>query len=210
MAPPATDIYGTVRNRLHIAGYRARRTVKRPLLTRQHKQERLGWCQARRRWNLANWRKVHWSDESRFLLSMTDGRARVWRQTNTAYVQRNILEQISFGSGSIMVWGCMSHDCKLDLVTVRGNLNAEQYQEGILNGHVVPHFDDHPLLTRPIFMDDNARPHRAHAVADFLRQEAITTLPWPARSPDLNPLEHILGLSWYPSTSEGPTSSELA
>ena len=65
--------------------------------------------------------------------------------------------------------------------------------EGILNGHVVPDFDDHPLLTRPtcIFMDHNARPHRAHAVADFLGQEAITTLPWPARSPDLNPLEHI-------------------
>ena len=52
---------GTVRNRLHSAGYRARRPVKRPLLTRQHKQKRLGWCQARRRWNVANWRKVHWS-----------------------------------------------------------------------------------------------------------------------------------------------------
>ena len=82
---------GTVRNRLHSAGYRVRRPIKRPLLTRQHKQGRLGWCQARRRWNLANWRKVHWSDESRFFLSMTDGRARVWRQANTAYVQRNIL-----------------------------------------------------------------------------------------------------------------------
>ncbi len=57
---------GTVRNRLHSAGYRVRRPIKRPLLTRQHKQGRLGWCQARRRWNLANWRKVHWSDESRF------------------------------------------------------------------------------------------------------------------------------------------------
>lgn len=40
-------------------------------------------------------------------------------------------------------------------------------------------------------MDDNARPHRAHAVTDFLQREAVNTLPWPAMSPDLNPLEHI-------------------
>jgi hypothetical protein len=41
---------------------------------------------------MASWRKVHWSDESRFLLHVTDGRARVWRQPNTAYAARNILE----------------------------------------------------------------------------------------------------------------------
>jgi hypothetical protein len=26
---------------------------------------------------------------------------------------------------------------------------------------VVPHFDNHPLATRPVYMDDNARPHRS-------------------------------------------------
>ena len=25
------------------------------------------------------------------------------------------------------MWGCVSHDCKLDLVTVQGNLNALRY-----------------------------------------------------------------------------------
>ena len=40
-------------------------------------------------------------------------------------------------------------------------------------------------------MDDNARPHRARVVTDYLRDESITTLTWPARSPDLNPIEHI-------------------
>ena len=40
-------------------------------------------------------------------------------------------------------------------------------------------------------MDDNARPHRSRAVIECLRQNAISTLPWPARSPDLNPLEHL-------------------
>ncbi|ESO86381.1 hypothetical protein LOTGIDRAFT_79488, partial [Lottia gigantea] len=41
------------------------------------------------------------------------------------------------------------------------------------------------------FMDDNARPHRSRAVNDFMRTSVITTLPWPAMSPDLNTIEHI-------------------
>ena len=85
-----------------------------------------------------------------FLLHVTDGRARVWRQPYTAYAERNILE-----------------------------------------ASAVPHFDNHPLHARPVFMDDNDRPHIARVVTDYLRDESITTLPWPSRSPDLNPIEHI-------------------
>ena len=40
-------------------------------------------------------------------------------------------------------------------------------------------------------MDDNARPHRSLSVIECLCQNAISSLPWPARSPDLNPLEHL-------------------
>ena len=40
-------------------------------------------------------------------------------------------------------------------------------------------------------MDDNAMPHRARIKTDYLRDESITTLTWPARSRDLNLVEHI-------------------
>lgn len=68
---------------------------------------------------------------------------------------------------------------------------GQRYQNLILDGAVVPHFDNHALATRPVFMDDNARPHRARAVVQHLQHNAIETLPWPARSPDLNPIEHL-------------------
>ena len=179
------------KNSLESVGYRSRRPVKRCLLTQAHKAARLQWFQTRRQWNLASWRKIHWSDESRFLLHVTDGRVRVWRQNNTAYAERNIVETVPFEGRLSHGLGCVSYDCKIDLITVRGNLNGQSYRQHILETSILPHFDNHPLNTRSVFMDDNARPHRARVVTDYLRDESITTLPWPARSPDLNPIEHI-------------------
>ncbi|GFS52611.1 transposable element Tcb2 transposase [Trichonephila clavipes] len=40
-------------------------------------------------------------------------------------------------------------------------------------------------------MDDNARPHRANLVDEFLESEDIKRIPWPANSPDLNPIENL-------------------
>ncbi|GFU40546.1 DDE_3 domain-containing protein [Trichonephila clavipes] len=42
-----------------------------------------------------------------------------------------------------------------------------------------------------LFMDDNARPHRANIVDECLHSEDITRMDWPAYSPDLNPIEHV-------------------
>jgi hypothetical protein len=62
----------TVRNRLKSAELKSRRFSKRPLLADRHRRTRLAWWLARRGWNLRTWRKIHWSDESRFLLHVTD------------------------------------------------------------------------------------------------------------------------------------------
>ncbi|GFV35039.1 transposable element Tcb1 transposase [Trichonephila clavipes] len=42
-----------------------------------------------------------------------------------------------------------------------------------------------------LFMDDNARPHRANIVDECLQSEDITRIVLHAYSPDLNSIEHV-------------------
>ena len=40
-------------------------------------------------------------------------------------------------------------------------------------------------------MDDNAPVHRAHTVKNYKDQNEVTSIEWPAQSPDLNIIENI-------------------
>jgi hypothetical protein len=61
--------------------------------------------------------------------------------------------------------------------SLQGNLTGDQYFRDVLQPVVVLHFDNHPLATRPVYLDDNARPHRSRAVTAFLQSEAVTSVP---------------------------------
>jgi transposase len=157
----------TVNRRLHHQRMRARRPIKHSQFTLRHRHARFDWSHDHLGWTIRTWRRVHWSDESRFLLRPTDGRARVWRQRNTSFQDNHILGTTVLGFGGVTVWGCFSFDCKLDLYVLDGNLTCQKYRDNVFAPRVVPHFDNHALADRSMFMDDNARPHRARIVQHF-------------------------------------------
>ena len=89
-----------------------------------------------------------------------------------------------------MVWGGISLSGRTDLhVFRRGGVTAAVYRDDILHPLVRPYAG--AVGENFILMDDNAPPHRAHIVRDYLEQESIQRMDWPARSPDLNPIEHV-------------------
>lgn len=179
----------TVRNRLHASGLHARKPAVRPPLTADHRNRRLQFGRDHVNWRVRNLRPVLFTDESRFCLDFNDGRRRVWRQKNERFKNCCVAEHDRFGGGSIMVWGGISYDGCTDLYVIRnGSLTGVRYRDEILAPIVRPFAgaigDDF------ILMDDNARPHRSRLVNQYLEQETIERMDWPAKSPDLNPIEH--------------------
>jgi hypothetical protein len=75
--------------------------------------------------------------------------------------------RISFGGGSIMVWAGISMEARIELVVVNGGaMTADRYIRNILEPHVVP-FD--PFIGNDfMLMHDNARPHIAQIVNEYL------------------------------------------
>ncbi|GFW00338.1 DDE_3 domain-containing protein [Trichonephila clavipes] len=63
------------------------------------------------------------------------------------------------------------------------------YRDVILEQHVRLFWG--AMNAKFLFMDDNARPHRANIVDECLQSENITRMDWPAYSPDMNPKEHV-------------------
>ena len=177
----------TVRNRLREVGLRARRPYFGPVLRQLHRRRRVQWCNNVQAWTLANWRRIWFSDESRFLLERRDGRMRVYRRRHERFANACVPQVDRFGRGSVMMWGAISYTGRSDLIMVRGHLTALRYRDEILRPHLLPILN----RQRELFQQDNARPHTARVTRDFLTTENVTVLPWPSRSPDLNPIEHL-------------------
>ncbi|GFX26842.1 transposable element Tcb2 transposase [Trichonephila clavipes] len=154
----------TVARRLHGGGLFARRPVRCVPLTPAHRRRRSLWCREHRNWRDNEWGRVLFTDESRFSLSSDSHRILIWREREAAIIPRTSLK----GTGSV---------------------NGTRYCNEILLPYV--RLFRGAMGLQFLFMDDNAPCHRTVAAEQLLESEDIERMDWPARSPDLNPIEHV-------------------
>ncbi|GFV28793.1 transposable element Tcb1 transposase [Trichonephila clavipes] len=69
--------------------------------------------------------------------------------------------------------------------------NSQRYISEVLEPVVLPYLQG---LATAIFQQDYARPHVARILKRFFVNHEIELLPWPARSPDLSPIENMWSL----------------
>ena len=179
----------TVRRRLKQVGLRAHRAYRGNVLTPERRQNRVNWCTLYQRWRRQQWNGVLFTDESRFCFDMVDGRKRVWRRRCERYADCCVRQAMRWGGGSVMAWGGISWRHRTPLVVLEGTLTAQRYVDNVLRPVVVPFLRNYADVN--VLQQDNARPHSARITQHFLQQNHVNTIPWPAYSPDLNPIEHF-------------------
>ena len=98
----------TVRNRLRENGLCARCPYFGAVLRCRRLLAWVRWCNRVRGWDLQNWKRAWFSDESRFRLQKRDRRTRVYRGRNERFARNCVIEVDHFGGGSVMMWGAIS------------------------------------------------------------------------------------------------------
>lgn len=183
----------TVRRRITESGeFNSYWAARKPFISEMNRQKRLEWCQARKDWSLDEWRTVMWTDESPFVLRY-HGSRRVWRLHNERFSCRCTVASVKHDT-KINVWGAFCAKGVGMLHHIKGIMDQHIYLD-ILENVMVPSadmlFGGHTILENWIFQQDNDPKHTANSVKDWLGVEGIPVLPWPAQSPDLNPIENL-------------------
>lgn len=180
----------TVARALHRNGLRGCRPRKTPLLQKRHLKARLQYARDNLQKPAAYWKRVIWSDETKLELFGHRDVAFVWRKKGEAHNPQNTVPTVKHGGGSIMLWGCFSSSGTGNLVRIHGIMKKEDYQQ-ILRENLKPSATKLGVGRRFVFMHDNDPKHTSLLVKNYLQESKVEVLPWPAQSPDLNPIENL-------------------
>ena len=89
-----------------------------------------------------------------------------------------------------MVRGKLLDDHLIQLKVVTGTLNAQKYQDGILESGVRSPLDSLDGQNK-VLRDDIARPHCTRIIEEYENQQNIARVPRLSLLPDLNPIKHV-------------------
>jgi hypothetical protein len=180
----------TLKRYLHNRDYYGRIGAKKPFVNAANKIKRLAWAKDKKDWEI-EWENIIWSDESRFEVFGGDGKRYVWRNPQEKYNPKCLIPTFKSGQESVMIWGCFVKNKLGPLVRLEGRITANVYIEEILKKHLLPFVNNLENKEDYIFQEDNAPIHTARIAKKWKEDNNITSLPWPAQSPDLNPIENL-------------------
>lgn len=119
----------------------------------------------------------------------SDGMCTVRRKKGDRLNPRYCKPTVKHGGGSIMIWACFSGFGIGPFHEIEGIMDRFKYRD-ILANVMMPHSEwEMPL--RWIFQHHKDRKHTSKLVKEWLAENGVQTLDWPAQSPDLNPIELI-------------------
>ncbi|GBN83520.1 hypothetical protein AVEN_273983-1 [Araneus ventricosus] len=136
----------------------SRHPTRVPLLTKRHRQLRLQWAREHRDWTMDEWKRVAWSDESRFLIHQVDGLVRERPLPGELLLPSCTAGHTLADGGGIMLWEKFSWAALGPVLVVEQTMKSENYLNIIVD-------QLHPYMAfvfpngNGIFQQDNAPCH---------------------------------------------------
>jgi transposase len=153
-------------------------------LSEDHLKARLAFCTQM----LANpgWLpKIHFSDESRFVLG--DDKRWVWYRRGEH--NESTMHATQKFPPSVMIFAVIGLGYKSKLLFVEGTIDAEKYIQNLTNLGFIEELDQKHGCLEWIFQQDGAPCHTSQKALDWIEQYCDLLSGWPANSPDLSPIE---------------------
>ncbi len=152
---------------------------KKPYVNMAQKRRCVLLVKAHLKWTVSKWKRVLWSDKSKFDILVGNHRRSVLRAKEEGDLPACSVQK----PASLMVWGCISAYGMGSFHVLEVTMNAERYIK-VLEQHMLP-------SRRRVFQLDNAKLHTAAITTAWLRSRRVRVLIWPACSPDLSAIENI-------------------
>ena len=166
----------------------------KPYISPANKEKRRLWAMQHARWTVEDWKRVAFSDKSKFMLFKSDGHQYCWIKPGQALDPCFTKKNIKHGAGNLMVWGCITRQGMGRLHQINGIMCGPDYVQ-ILNNHYLRTLKDLKLRQTGklgiIFQQDNDPKHWCKVAEAWFQAKHITCLPWPPSSPDMNIIEHV-------------------
>lgn len=171
-----------------LEGFARRCALKKPDLTQKHATERLIWALEHVHWTIEEWAQILWSDES-WVQPGKHKKVKVTRRPGEE-LHRDCTEPKIQRKIGWMFWGCISglYGKGLGVFWEKqwGTITSDSYLQ-----RIAPLVQQYALHRGLVYMQDNASGHSAKATVQGLETMGIKPIFWPAKSPDLNPIETL-------------------
>ena len=180
----------TVFNYLKKLGYEYKVKLKKQWLSVKHREQRVAWCRKYAGFTRDDWRNIIFSDESTFYVLERKNQVKVWR-TDEERLHQDCIQQVNTGrGGKLGIWGGISGQGTTEARVFDENMDGQLYCD-VLNNELKRSMAKLQDKHKIIYQQDLAPWHTSNLVKNKMEKLKLKVLDWPAKSPDLNPVELV-------------------